>query len=182
MVRNDWKLLPINHLATNRHIPSNKPENIEEFCKSALGKSDPAPVLITAYIPNTFFSVCSILTKHMHASIRFLLTYLIPNCLRHHLHCRSVHHCAEHQCDDHLYDHQMLHDLLNYDLQSCDLQWSVYLHRIIISLTAIKNLKSWKGSGMQFTSGVRKILCLSFLWPFMFVDFQKTTSEYAKLI
>ena len=43
---------PIDRLATNRHIPSNKPENIEKFCQTASGKPDPDPVLISACVPD----------------------------------------------------------------------------------------------------------------------------------
>ena len=48
-------LCPIDRLATNQHIPLNKTENVEQFCESALVKTDPDPVLISAYAdaPNT---------------------------------------------------------------------------------------------------------------------------------
>ena len=42
---------PIDRLATNRHIPSNKSENIEECGPSLMGNSD--PVLNSACPPNT---------------------------------------------------------------------------------------------------------------------------------
>ena len=45
------KLLPINQLATTRHIPLHKAENIEEFIQPVSVKPD--PVLISAYITNT---------------------------------------------------------------------------------------------------------------------------------
>ena len=38
--------IPIVLWATNRHVPSNKPENFEEFCQSALGKPDLDPFLV----------------------------------------------------------------------------------------------------------------------------------------
>ena len=43
---------PINQLATTRHIPFNKAENIEEFFQPASGKPDPEPILVLAYIPD----------------------------------------------------------------------------------------------------------------------------------
>ena len=44
---------PINRLATTRHILFNKADNIEGFIQPASGKSDPDPVLISAYVPDT---------------------------------------------------------------------------------------------------------------------------------
>ena len=46
---------PINPLATTRHISLNKADFIVDFIpiRSASGKLDPDPVLISAYIPNT---------------------------------------------------------------------------------------------------------------------------------
>ena len=44
---------PIERLANNHYIPSNKPEHIEEFCHSASGKPDLDPVRISACVPDT---------------------------------------------------------------------------------------------------------------------------------
>ena len=43
--------MAVQSIATTRHIPLNKAENIEKFIQSALGK--PNPVLISAYVPDT---------------------------------------------------------------------------------------------------------------------------------
>ena len=51
VVKNSKNCCPLDRLATNRHIPSNKPETIEEYCQFASGKPDPE--LISAYVPNT---------------------------------------------------------------------------------------------------------------------------------
>ena len=44
---------PIDQSATNRKIPSNELESIEEFCQPASGKPNPDWVLISAYVPDT---------------------------------------------------------------------------------------------------------------------------------
>ena len=44
---------PGNRLATTRHIPFNKAENIEKFIQSTTCEPDPDPVLISAYVPDT---------------------------------------------------------------------------------------------------------------------------------
>ena len=65
--RSSWRLssencCPVNRLATTRHIPFNKAENIEEFIQPATGEPDPDPLLISAYVhdawPDTDF-LCS---------------------------------------------------------------------------------------------------------------------------
>ena len=50
-----WREVSIDCLATGTSwiVPSNKPENIEEFCQSASGKPDPDWFLISAYVPDT---------------------------------------------------------------------------------------------------------------------------------
>ena len=55
MVPEFWKLLPDQSIGFNSaYIPLNKAENVEDFIQPTSDKPDPDPVLISAYVTDTW--------------------------------------------------------------------------------------------------------------------------------